>query len=678
MSLSAHSFRPVDEVLHGVQVRDPYRWLEDPGLPETKKWIEVQRERCDAYFSSRDSLDTLRSRVQDYLKVEVVDQPVKVGGRYFYRRRNGDQEQACIYEREAVAGLERVLVDPSGQGPFNSVGIHRVSDDGSLLAYEIKYGGGDTSEIAIVDVVSGRILPDRIGSGYARGFAFATSGDGFYYCHEQATGTQDSFILFHAFIGPARDRVVFARPRFPGGRLVLIADAFNLGAIWIHGLSAELVCDFFIASREGDGDWRPVFVNKKLPHSPILHLGRIFVVSYEAALNGQIIELGLDGREIHIVVPESETPLQQIAIAGNKFFVSDLKSGRRSTKSWNLEGENSGEPDIPTDGTIRLLPHLASPGTSLFYTHESFAQPRRIFEYTTEIEKSLPLSHRVPSLEPQSLEIRRLSFSGKDGTAVPITLVARSGATHHGVQPVLMTSYGGFGVCMTPRFSVLVTIMMELGAVFVLPHIRGGGEFGKSWHEAGRARNRQTAIDDFIAAAKWLCAEGITIPSKLAIFGGSNSGLLVGAAMTQRHELFRAVLCIAPLLDMVRYEHFDQAAKWQTEYGSVGNAEDFYALHAYSPYHHVRRNVDYPATLFVSGDRDDRCNPAHVRKMAARLQERAAQNNPILVDYSAERGHSPVLPLSVRIDALTRRLAFLLKELGLEVPVGVCREEVDC
>jgi prolyl oligopeptidase len=209
--------------------------------------------------------------------------------------------------------------------------------------------------------------------------------------------------------------------------------------------------------------------------------------------------------------------------------------------------------------------------------------------------------------------------------------------------------------------------MMELGATLALPHIRGGGEFGTAWHDAGRARNRQTSIDDFISATEWLRSQDRTSAARLAIYGGSNSGLLVGAAMTQRPDLFRAVLCIAPLLDMVRYERFDQAAKWQSEYGSVENAEDFHALHAYSPYHHVQENVDYPATLFVCGDRDDRCNPAHVRKMAARLQEREGQSNPVLVDYSEERGHSPVLPLSVRVDALTRRLAFLCRELEMDV-----------
>jgi len=677
VSLSARSFRPVEETLHGVQVHDPYRWLEDRGLPETEQWIEEQRARCQAYFSSCDNLKTLRSRVRDFLNVEVVDQPAKGGGNYFYRRRDRDQEQACIYVRAAATGTERLLVDPSGQGPFTSVGIHRISDDATLLAYEIKHGGEDTKEIRIVDVGGGHILPDGVGRGYARGFTFASRLDGFYYCQESSFGARNHLIQFRSLSGLTADRAVFDRARVPGSRLVLISDAIHLGAIWIHRHGREQLCDFFVASRERDRDWRSIFVNKKLPHTPILYLGRIFVLSYESAANGQIIELALDGRKINTVVPESEMLPRQIAIAGDRLFVSYLKNGGPLTHSWTLGGEESGEIDIPKDGTIRLLPQLGSPGDSLFYTHESFAQPQRIFKYTTGIEKSTPFHERVSSLKPDGCEVRELSFAGKDGTVIPITLVARTGVAHSQTQPVIMTGYGGFGVPMTPQYSVLVAIMMELGAVFAMPHIRGGGEFGKSWHDAGRAQNRQTAIDDFTTAAEWLCAAGVTTPSRLAIFGGSNSGLLVGAAMTQRPGLFRAVLCIAPLLDMVRYERFDQAIKWQSEYGSVECPEDFHALHAYSPYHHVQRNVDYPATLLVSGDRDDRCNPAHVRKMAARLQERAAQGNPILVDYSEERGHSPVLPLSVRINALARRLAFFCKELRIQALEGVRHEATD-
>jgi len=220
---------------------------------------------------------------------------------------------------------------------------------------------------------------------------------------------------------------------------------------------------------------------------------------------------------------------------------------------------------------------------------------------------------------------------------------------------------------MTPRFSVLVTVMLELGCVFALPNIRGGSEFGSGWHEAARRRNRQVAYDDFLAAAEWLSENNVTRPEQLGIFGGSNAGLLVAVAMTQRPDLFAAVLCLAPILDMVRYEKFGDARKWMSEHGTVDDPDEFHALYAYSPYHRVVEHQNYPATLFVTGDKDGQCDPAHTRKMAARLQNRDAQSNPILVDYNRERGHSAVLPLSVRIEALTRRIAFLCKELGVSI-----------
>lgn len=231
--------------------------------------------------------------------------------------------------------------------------------------------------------------------------------------------------------------------------------------------------------------------------------------------------------------------------------------------------------------------------------------------------------------------------------------------------PALITGYGGFGTSVTPQYSVLVSIMLELGATFALTRIRGGGEFGGAWHDAGRGGKRQNAFDDFIAVAEWLHSEGITSADKLAVFGGSNAGLLVGVVITQRPELFAAALCIAPLLDMIRYEKFDDSARWRHEYGSVSDEANFRALYAYSPYHHIRDDVDYPAVLFICGDKDDRCNPAHVRKTAALLQQRPVQTHPILVDYDIERGHSPVLPLSVRIESLARRIIFLCRSLNI-------------
>jgi prolyl oligopeptidase len=665
-----------EELIHGVVVRDPYRWLENGQLPETEEWIRAQKDKCDAYFSSCESFAELRGRVQEFLNVEVVDQPTRVGNYCFYRRRQKDQQQACIYGTESASNRERLLVDPSEKGPFTSVAIHRISEDASLLAFEVKDSGADTCRIHVIDVTSGCRLPVKTEIGYARGFAFARVKGGFYACHE-SSGAADHQIRFHAFHTTQADRILFVRPRTPGSRLVLMADTVHLGAMWIRRCKKELVSDFFVALREKDDDWQPVFLDKALPSSPILYRGRIFVLSYESALSGKVIELNADGLEMHTIVPEAEAPIRQVMIAGDRFVISRLRNGRSSIGTWTLAGDDEGEIDIPGDGTAEVLPQLGPPGASFFFTCQSFTSPPAIYEHATGTRRSTLWSRPTLSFEPADHQVRRLTLLSNDAVEIPITLVRRSAEDNVRPQPVIMTSYGGFGVLMSPQFSVFVTIMLELGAAFALPHIRGGGEYGIPWHEAGRGRNRQTAFDDFIAAAEWLCAEGITSPSKLGIFGGSNAGLLVGAAMTQRPDLFRAVLSIAPLLDMVRYERFDQAAKWRCEFVSAEDQDDFNALYAYSPYHHVSEIVDYPATLFVSGYSDDRCNPAHVRKMAARLQSRTAQQNPILVDYSKERGHSPVLPLSVRIDALARRLALFVKELGIHVPSEACDDPAD-
>jgi len=337
---------------------------------------------------------------------------------------------------------------------------------------------------------------------------------------------------------------------------------------------------------------------------------------------------------------------------------------------WLFTGVHIGSVSLPTGGTVQILPVYDENAASIFYTFESFDTPPTIYEYCIETDTSRMWHQRGTAYRTSSASVREVSITSKDGTPVPVTLVSFARNDTATLRPVIMTSYGGFGVSATPQFSVLVAILMELGAMFAIPHIRGGGEGGKQWHDAGRARNRQLSFDDFIAAAEWLCQQGLTTPSQIGIFGGSNSGLLVAAAMTQRPDLFGAVLCIAPLLDMVRYELFDHAVKWRHEYGTVEDSKDFRALYAYSPYHHIAEDVNYPAILFVTGDKDDRCNPAHVRKMAARLQGRSAQQSPVIVDYSEERGHSPVLPLSVRVPALARRVAFLCRELHIPVSNG--------
>jgi prolyl oligopeptidase len=673
MPLIAPTYPPVEECIHGVVVRDPYRWLEDRSLPETKEWIADQRRRCEEYFAGCGDLDALRSRVRAYLDVDVIDQPTKVAGCYFYRKRDQGQEQASIFVRDIASAQERLLIDPSEHGRFTSVGIHRVSDDGSLLAYEVKHGGEDRVAIHFVTVETGHLLRDRIDTGYARGFAFTSDKRGFYYCHEGSAVSEHHTIRLHRFHEQGIDQEIFRSARSHGSRLVLAADTVHLGAVRIYQKGSESVMDFFIARRENPSSWKQVFADKLLPYSPILKHGRIFAVSFEAAPNGKLVELNEDGCEIFTIIQDQEATLRQVVFAGNRVFTSHLLRLIPSIQCWALSGERQQLVDIPIDGTIQLLPNQSEFESALLYTYESFTQPLTVFEYLPEVGKSR-LWHLRHSAAPRiPCSARHVSFSSQDETSIPMTLVRFETCVLDPGAPVIMTSYGGFGVSMTPQFSVLVTVMMEFGAVFAVPHIRGGGEFGNGWHDAAKGHRRQVAFDDFISAAEWLCGSGITQPERLAIFGGSNSGLLVGAAMTQRPDLFRAVLCIAPLLDMVRYEQFDQASKWRPEFGTTHIAQDFHALYAYSPYHRIADDVGYPAVLFVAGDKDDRCNPAHVRKMAARMQQRDVQTNPVLVDYSAERGHSPALPLSVRTEALVHRIAFLCRELRISTTLGGSR-----
>jgi prolyl oligopeptidase len=665
MPLTGSIYFPVEDVIHGVTVHDPYRWLEDRSRPETEDWIADQQQRCDRYFSERGDLDALRIRVREYLDLEIVDQPSLVAGRYFYRRRNRGQEQACIYVKDVATGQERLLVDPSIQGQFASVGIHHIADDGSLLAFEVGHGGKDEKAIQFVEVDTGCTLQDRIESGYARGLTFTPDKKGFYYCHERPAVSEDHTILLHRFYGSGPDMVIFRFAHSPGGRLVLTADLVHLGAIWVHHEGPRPAMDLFIAKCGEPTIWRQIFANKPLPYRPMFKHGCIFALSFEGAPRGKLVELNLDGNEIRTVIPEQEITIKQVVFAGDRIFTCHLDSTIPSIWRWTLAGKYLGKLDTPSHGTIRLFSNHDEKEGVLFYTYESFFEPPSIFEYVPNSTKARLWHHRDSVSSPSLHPARHVSFSSKDGTQIPMTLLGLSIEERRSNTPVIMTSYGGFGVPMTPQFSVLVTMMVELGAVFALPQIRGGGEFGREWHDAGKRQQRQTAFDDFIAAGEWLCGIGITQPERLAIFGGSNSGLLVAAAMTQRPELFRSVLCMAPLLDMVRYERFDHAAKWRMEYGTVCNSEDFHALHAYSPYHHITSDCNYPSVLFVTGDRDDRCNPVHVRKMAARLQEREIQTNPVVVDYSLERGHSPAMPLSVRTEALVRRIGFLCRELKI-------------
>jgi prolyl oligopeptidase len=660
------------ELLHGIGVSDPYRWLENRSSPLTQEWIVRKQLQFEEYLLQLESLPLLEQRIRSAVDIETVDQLGKVRDRYFYRRRGIGEQQPSLFVTQSFE-RETCLVDSTKESPYTAVGIHRISRDGSLLAYEIKEGGEHSKAIRIVDVDTGTVLPDHLSRGNARGFVFRDTNDGFYYCHEFAEDSaalrQAHIVAFH-LLGTSieDDRVVLTLPRTPSSKLVLIYEGEMIGAVYCHDRSDTAVIDLYLSSQDRDETWRPVCQNIPAPFSPFLYQGRLFAHRFHDKPDGEIIELDKDtGNLCGVVVPEWNARIEQCAILQNRLYVRYLVETESVVRIWSLGGVFIGTLPLEQGYTWGLLPAYSSEVDELFLHCESFTEAPMLFRYLPQIDKRVVWSRCDCLLSANSVLQRRLSYPSKDGTEIFISLIGLTKDSLFQNRPTIMTAYGGFGISMTPQFSVFVSILLELGFLFALPEIRGGGERGRSWHEAARGQKRQVAFDDFIASAEWLCEKGFSDPLKLAAFGGSNAGTLVGAVITQRPELFRAVLCIAPLLDMIRYHLFDRARLWASEYGTAEDPEDFRALLDYSPYHNVREDVNYPSVLFVCGDKDTRCNPAHARKMAARLADRSVQRHPILVDYNAERGHSPTLPLAVRVEGLTHRIAFLCHELGVPI-----------
>ena len=661
---------PIEEIVHGTTISDPYRWLEDRNLPETEEWILAQQRRSEQYFRCCPDLGAIERRVRDYLDVEVVDHPARVGDRYFYRKRAVGEEQGSICTRRTSGGSERVLAAPSIVESFTSLNLYRISADGAYLAYEVKRDGGDRKEIRFVDVNAGTILPNLIVLGYARGLAFSRTG--YFYCHEIDESSGEHLIRHQSFGSTEKPMIVFHVGKTKGSRLLLRSSERWLGAVCVRPEGSGFVTDLWIRTLDDESaEWVHVIQGRRERCGTVLWRDRILALVETGSGNSQLIEISQNGKELGVFVSENKIPLREIRLTRDRIFVSYTEHGATTIEAWAYNGQQAESISLPHGGTVRMLPSPAQETDSLFYTFETFDVPPAIYELRASTTPAVLWHQQQPPKPNRWAKVQESTIPSRDGEQVPLTLVSLEPIeASTNPMPVIMTSYGGFGATMTPQFSVLAIILMELGAAFAVPHIRGGGDFGKVWHDAGRARLRQTSFDDFIAAAEWLCDQGVTTPCRLGIFGGSNSGLLVAAAITQRPQLFGAMVCIAPLLDMVRYEQFDEAMKWRGEFGTVEDVEDFRALYAYSPYHHVAEDIDYPPALFVTGDRDDRCNPAHVRKMAARLEDRSAQKSSVIVDYSQERGHSPVLPLSVRIPALARRIAFLCRELGITIPKG--------
>jgi len=662
-SYPASVAEPVTDVLHGVRVVDLFRWLEDRESPRVRAWIGEQQRYTRARLDAAPGRVEIRRRVTEFLAIPIYADVRPGGDRVFFLKREAEEQQPGIYvERD---GREGRLVNPGarGEGSYTSVSIVGVSHDGGLLAYGVKHGGEDVRELEIIDVESGRVLSDQLPRGYLRMFAFSRDCRGFYYSRESpdADASERRSVQYHRFGG--EDREIFSieaegRPRLvswlsDSGRwmlhVVLRSGAPARRTIYHQNLADQQAARMI---REGDSS---AFV-------PLLASDRLFAMEMDGAPNGRVVEMRIDEDLCPVVVPEGSTRIDNVRAVGDRLLIVDTVDIAHRVRVYDLDGRRLQDLPLPGHGTVKLFPAMAG---RLFLQYSSIGTPPAIYRYDSASGSLSLWRSRTPRGSLPRLSVCREHSISKDGTAIPITVFSREGATFP--APAILNGYGGFGASLTPEFTVLHTLLAEWGCAIAIPNIRGGSELGSEWHHAAQRRRKQTAFDDFIAAAEWLIAVGWAGAGKLGIIGGSNGGLLVGAALTQRPDLFQAAVSIGPILDMLRYHRFGHAHFWADEFGTADDPEDFAVLHSYSPYHRVRDGVRYPATLLISGDADRRCDAAHARKMAARLQQASTSGLPVLLDYSMERGHSPTLPLAQRIESLTDRLAFLCEQLGVEV-----------
>lgn len=660
------------DVLHGVPVADPYRWLEEQDSPETREWIDRQTHYARTYLDKIPGRDRIRARVRDWLETETCDSFLKSGERYFFRKRIRGREQPFICMRDGAEGPDQPLIDPLERccDPYAAVRPLKLSPDGKLLLYERKEGGERTGTFELLEIASRKRLPDFLPRGYLRGFAFAPDSRSFYYSHE-ATETQERTFyrsVYQHILGTDRilDHEIFHAGEDEKLRLILLSSARTLGFL-VYRFHEKRHTDFYICGMGGSSRTLPILRDAEYAFVPQLVPGRILALTDYQAANRRIVEVQARRGASPLyfdLVAETDAPIRSWVVTAHHIVVSYQGPTQTKLVAFDQFGKPVRELSSDKDETLRVV--ASSPDDDeLLLERESFTHPVETVRYSSVDGTRSPFSQeRVP---PASGEFRtqRVSYLSNDGTEIPMYLVGRHDVLARTNIPTILTAYGGHGVPMTSRFSVFVNFLLERGCLFCLPQIRGGSELGIAWHHAARRHNRQTAYDDFLSAALWLTETGQTSPARLVIFGGSNSGLLVGAAMTQRPDLFHAVICMVPLLDMLRYHLFDSAHVWKEEFGTVEDPQDFAVLHKYSPYHNVRSGVAYPATMILSGDADQNCNPLHARKMTARLQAATLSDRPILLDYNAMRGHSPVLPLTDRVEAMTDRLAFVCDQLQL-------------
>jgi prolyl oligopeptidase len=672
--------RPLEENFHGTKVLDKYRWLEDGNSPETRKWVAEEMAYTRALLDPLSGRDAIHKRLTELLSIGNIGVP-RIGGKYhFYTRRQGLQNQPVLYVREGVDGKDRVLVDPNQLATDGTVALDwfEPAVHGKYLAYGTSASGSEMSTLHIVETKTGNLLPDTIERTRAASIAWSLDNSGFYYTRYPKKGDvpegQERYnrhVFYHELgTDSEKDELIFGEGRDPedwpsvsldnDGRMLLITVSQG----WTK---TEL---FLMDLKKGTPPTR-ITTGKNFLYSGTVYNGRVYIVTNEDAPRFRMFVTEAadyerdDWKEI---VPQTGGILKDAALWGGKIFAQYEQNASSQLKVFDLEGKNVRDLALPAIGTV-----FGSGGKwdhdEIFYGFESFMAAPSIYRYDLKsMSTSLWAKVDAPGIDPAAYAVEQEWYRSKDGTRVPMFLVHKKGLKKDGSNPTLLTGYGGFDISLTPSFDSENYLWLEHGGVYAVANLRGGAEFGEDWHLAGMLDKKQNVFDDMIAAAEYLISEKYTDKDHLAIEGGSNGGLLMGAMVTQRPDLFRAVVCRVPLLDMLHYQNFQIARLWVPEYGSAEDPEQFKWLYAYSPYHRVKAGVEYPAVLFMTADSDSRVDPMHAEKMAALMQALAKNSRarPILLRIESKAGHGAGTPVSKQIEEGTDVFSFLFWQLGVK------------
>ena len=661
----------VTDRMHGVDIADPYRWLEDQQSLETRAWITAQNAHTRSVLDAVRGRERLRAQLEKLYRADYQSAPGVYNGRYFLMRARANQEQDIIAVREVIDGPERVLVDPVKLSPDGSVAARmmNVTPDGRTLAWGKQKGGEDEMEVYFLDVDTGQMLPDRLPRGVYYSVFVLPDKSGFLYSRRRSEGTR---LMEHRFGASFdEDRELFGGG-IPDEKLIWFTfsqDGRFVVAFVNEGAGNDARSRVYFLDRSAQRGFQPLITDVPASFSGAVGGDTLFLQTTWNAENRRILAIDLKNpardRWREVVATSKDSVITGLVPAGHKLLVSYSRNVSTRLAIFDLDGKLVRDIALPTLGSGFFAGGGGWDSDEIFYSFRSFAQPVTTYRYDLRTGKqSVWYKLNIP-VDSDAIKTSQVWYASKDGTRVPMFLVSKKGTKPDGNRPVLLTGYGGYGAIATPWFNPEAAMWVEKGGVYAMANIRGGGEFGANWHRDGMLENKQKSFDDFIAAAEWLIANKYTRAARLAIEGGSNGGMLVGAAAIQRPDLFRAVICRNPHLDMLRYHKFLKAAPWVKEYGNPDVTEEFAYLRKYSPYHHVRDGAQYPAMLFTTGDGDTRVAPLHARKMAARMQAATRSGLPVLLRYDLIAGHSGSGSLSHFLDQKTDEMAFLYAQLGL-------------